>query len=270
MTSIRRLLAPNPGVFTGPGTNTYLVTSEDECLIIDPGPIIDVHRRTIVDALVGLQPQGVVVTHTHSDHAPLANPLASQLGVPAYGHAPGPGFDPDRRLRDNDRITFGTTSIEVLHTPGHADDHLCFLLDDLLFTGDHIKGGSSVMVEDMSPYLRSLERLLPLSLARLYPGHGDEIDDPHGTIAEYIEHRLDREREIVAAMVDGAGTVGAIVETVYHDVDRALHPLAASSVVAHLRKLREEGRADFDDDNLGGFEDHDGRWHTSVHWRHQP
>ena len=121
------------------------------------------------------------------------------------------------------------------------------------------------MVEDMSPYLRSLRRLEPLTLSRLYPGHGDEIDDPHRTIADYIAHRLDREREIVAAIEGGNETVGQVVATVYGDVDPALHPLAAFSVVAHLRKLREEGRAEFDD-NAPGFGDHERRWMSGIRW----
>lgn len=266
MTDVKRLLAPNPGVFTGPGTNTYLITSEDDCVIIDPGPIIDDHRRTILDAVADLQPRAVIVTHTHVDHAPMANPLAVEFDVPAYGYAPGPMFDPDRRLRDGDRIVFGRATLEVLYTPGHAEDHLCFQLDDVLFSGDHIKGGSSVMVEDMSPYLASLRRLQPLGLRKVYPGHGDEIDNPADIIEEYLEHRLEREGEIVAAIRGGAGTVGAIVEVVYHEVDRALHPLAAYSVVAHLRKLREEGRAGFADDKVDGFEDHANRWVMHVSW----
>ncbi len=270
MTTVRRLLAPNPGLFTGPGTNTYLISSEDDCLIVDPGPVIAVHRRAILEAVSDLQPRGVIVTHTHSDHAPLANPLAGLLDVPAYGYAPGPDFDPDRRLDDGDRLPFGRAELEILHTPGHADDHLCFVLGDALFTGDHIMGGSSVMVEDMSPYLRSLRRLQPLQLQRLYPGHGEEIDRPQEIISEYIAHRLAREAQIISAIEQGAQTVGDIVEVVYADVDQALHPLAAFSVVAHLRKLREEKRLDFHDDKLGGFEDHEARWQTEVEWQEAP
>ena len=162
-------------------------------------------------------------------------------------------------------MRFGRATLEVLHTPGHADDHLCFLLDEVLFTGDHIKGDSSVMVEDMSPYLRSLRRLQPLTLAKLYPGHGPEIAQPQETIAEYIAHRLEREGEIVSAIEEGGRSVGDVVERVYRDVDPALHPLAAFSVVAHLRKLREEGRVAFDD-KTSGFEDHGGRWVIPIRW----
>jgi len=241
MARVERLLAPNPGLYTGPGTNTYLIVSEDETLIVDPGPVEDSHRAVILQAVVDLQPVGVLVTHTHPDHAPMANPLAGALGVPAYGYAIGPEFDPDRTLTDGDRLGFGSDSLEVLHTPGHADDHLCFLLGDCLFTGDHIMGGSTVIVDKMGPYLRSLERLQGIELNRLYPGHGDAMDDPQAVVADYIEHRLARERQILRAIEDGATTVGEIVEQVYADVDEAYHRMAGRSVASHLSKSAEEG-----------------------------
>jgi glyoxylase-like metal-dependent hydrolase (beta-lactamase superfamily II) len=129
----------------------------------------------------------------------------------------------------------------VLATPGHSDDHLCFEVDRALFSGDHIIGGSSVMVEDLARYLESLRKLRPLDLERVYPGHGDEIERPAETIDWYIAHRLQREREIIAALEGGASTVAEVVEVVYADVDASLHPLAAISVAAHLRKLEEAG-----------------------------
>ena len=140
-------------------------------------------------------------------------------------------------------------ALEVIHTPGHTSNHLCYRLADdgagrsVVFTGDHIMGGSSVMVEDMGPYLSSLERIHHTGLDRLYPGHGDEMDQPDEVISWYLAHRLERERQIVDAIAGGANSIGAVVETVYADVDTALHPLAARSVVAHLRKLDAEGRA---------------------------
>ena len=237
---IERVLAPNPGVFTGPGTNTYLV-GDERLLIIDPGPIEVSHHQAILQA-VGTRPvDAVIVTHTHPDHAPLANPLARDLGVPAMGHEPGPEFDPDLRLADGDVVRSAEVEFRVVHTPGHSADHLCLLADGSLFTGDHIMGGSSVMVEDLVPYLQSLERLQTLELDRIYPGHGPEMDRPQEVISWYLAHRRQREREIVAAIRAGAGTVGAVLETVYDDVDRALHPLAARSVAAHLRKLVDDG-----------------------------
>lgn len=242
MVSVMRILAPNPGIFTGPGTNTYVAVSGGECVIIDPGPASDSHRRAILEAVEDRLARAVIVTHTHPDHAPLANPLAGRLDVPAYGHSSGPEFQPDRRLRDGDRVRFGGEVLEVLHTPGHSDDHLCFRVGETVFTGDHIMGGSTVMVEDMARYLRSLERLREWKMTRLLPGHGDQIDDPYRTVDEYTAHRLRRERQILEAVERGASGVEEIVEAVYHDVDRALHPLAARSAAAHLAKLRAEGR----------------------------
>ena len=244
VSAVLRLLAPNPGILTGPGTNTYVVVSEDECVVLDPGPIADSHRDAIRKALAGLQPRAVVVTHTHSDHAPLANPLAAELGIRSYGYVAGPGFDPDRILADGDRLRFGRTTMEVLHTPGHSADHLCFLVGDTLFTGDHIMGGSTVVVEEMTDYLRSLRRVGDLRPARLLPGHGHEIENAAEVVTEYLEHRMVREGQIVAAIRGGAPTVGAVVETVYSEVDPRLHPAAAVSVLAHVKKLAAEGEVD--------------------------
>ncbi len=236
---IERILAPNPGLFTGPGTNTYLV-GDDELVVIDPGPRDGSHRSAIEAAIGGRTVEAVIVTHTHPDHAPLANPLAKALGVPAIGYRPGPEFDPDRLLADGEAIEVGTDRLTAIHTPGHADDHLCFLSGGVLFTGDHIMGGSSVMIEHLAPYLASLERLQGFHLERLYPGHGPEIERPQEVISWYIAHRLQREAEIIASLEEGATTVSEVVERVYREVDPALHPLAARSVEAHLEKLVEE------------------------------
>lgn len=241
MVKIERVLAPNPGPFTGPGTNTWIVSLEGEALVIDPGPRIRSHEQAIMSALVGYRAVAVVVTHGHEDHAPVANPLASDLGVPAFGYGPAPDFDPDVRLIDGSEVGLGGDRLHVVATPGHSDDHLCFRLGRVLFSGDHIMGGSSVMVENLARYLDSLRKLIPLDLEHIYPGHGDEIDQPRETIDWYIAHRLQREAEIVAAMKGGAATVADIVEVVYAEVDSSLHPLAAISVAAHLRKLEEVG-----------------------------
>ena len=239
---IERVLAPNPGPATGPGTNTWLLESAGELVVIDPGPASETHFAAIVDAIGARSVTSVLVTHTHSDHAPLANPLGRELNVPVYGHSAGPDFDPDLRLSDGSRIPAGETVLEVLHTPGHSDDHLCFLAGRVLFTGDHIMGGSSVMVEDMSRYLQSLRRLQSVDLDRLLPGHGPEIGRPQEVISWYIAHRLQREQEVLDARVAGTIDIGEIVEIVYREVDPSLYPLAARSVAAHLRKLEDEGR----------------------------
>ncbi len=237
---IERVLAPNPGPFTGPGTNTWLLDT-GEVTIIDPGPIISRHRAAIEEAVSDRKVTSVMVTHTHPDHAPLANPLARHYEVPALGYGPGPEFVPDRVLTDGDIVELGEARMLVMHTPGHSADHLCFLIDRVLFSGDHIIGGSSVMIEDATAYMASLVRLQGIDLTRLLPGHGQELDQPREVINWYLAHRRQREEEIAAAIQGGATTLGEVVEIVYREVDPGLHPLAAISVMAHLRKLAHEG-----------------------------
>jgi glyoxylase-like metal-dependent hydrolase (beta-lactamase superfamily II) len=239
---IERILANNPGPFTGPGTNTWLVEDGGESVVIDPGPVDPAHSDRILERASGQRPVGVLVTHTHPDQAPKANPQASVMDVPAIGHAPGPDFDPDIVMDEGSGLVFGESTIDVIHTPGHAEDHLCFRIADVLFTGDHIMGGSSVMVEDMGSYMTSLEKLRGTGLKRLHPGHGDEMEDPDGVIDWYLAHRRQRHQEILDAIRSGASSTDDIVEVVYRDVDRALFPLAARSVRAHLRLLSAEGR----------------------------
>ena len=241
-TDITRVLAPNPSLHTGPGTNTWLVSVGDDLVIVDPGPPIDSHAEAIVAAVAGRPVTGIVVTHTHSDHAPLANPLASDLGTEVLGFAPGPDFEPDRLLADGDTVG----GLVTVHTPGHTPDHVCFLADDILFTGDHIMGGSTVMMEDLATYLESLRRLETMTLRRLHPGHGPIMDDPAAVIEHYITHRLERERQIVDAIASGCGTLGEVVQLVYAEVDSSLHPLAVNSVGAHVRKLVDDGAVHLD------------------------
>lgn len=239
--NLRRLLAPNPGPYTGPGTNTWVVASSGAAVVIDPGPRIPGHERAILEAVDGLEVSAVLVTHTHPDHAPAANPLATSLGVPALGAAPGPEFDPDRRLGDGDLLRFGTAEVVCLATPGHTPDSLSYRIGDVLFSGDHIMGGSTVVIEDLAAYMASLRRLLGIGLERICPGHGPVIDDPDALIAGYIAHREDRERQILGAIDGGAATLGDVVLHVYREVDPSLHPAAAVSVAAHLTKLSAEG-----------------------------
>jgi glyoxylase-like metal-dependent hydrolase (beta-lactamase superfamily II) len=246
---IDRVLANNPGPYTGPGTNTWVLDDGGgQVVVIDPGPVDSRHARAILELIGGRAPVAVLVTHTHSDHAPMANPLARDLEVPAVGHAPGPSFSPDLRLLDGARFEVGSETIEVIHTPGHADDHLCFQVGEVVFTGDHVMGGSSVMVDDMGRYLASLRRLQTRHMKRLLPGHGEEIDKPREVIDWYIAHRLQRHEEVFAAVAMGAGTIEEVVAVVYAGVDPALHPLAARSVAAHLGLLSEEGRIAWEGD----------------------
>ena len=249
--TVRTVLAPNPGPYTGPGTNTYVVVDDGEAVIIDPGPTIPEHELAIVDALGDDRPVAVVVTHTHPDHAPLANPLATRLGVPALGHAPGPEFRPDLRLADGDVVRFGGRELVAVHTPGHTADHLCFLLGDRLFTGDHIMEGSTVVIDDAAAYLRSLERVRDLGVEILEPGHGRRMVDAGRVVDEYLAHRRLRERQLFDAVARGARSIGELVEEVYPDVPPSLRPAATHQVGVQLRKLADEGLVVLGDEPLG-------------------
>jgi glyoxylase-like metal-dependent hydrolase (beta-lactamase superfamily II) len=252
MTAIELVLAPNPGPFTGPGTNTYLIESKGEALVLDPGPIIPVHLDAIRVALTGLIPVGVAVTHTHPDHAPAANGLGAELDVPVYGFAPGDGFEPTARLEDGFPIGFGANRLVAVHTPGHTSDHVCFRLGDYLFTGDHIIGGSTVIIEDAAAYMASLEKVAALAPARLYPGHGPQLPDARNVIAEYIAHRVQREQEVLTALRSGATTIDEIVDIVYAGLDPNLRMAAVFQVRSQLIKLRDEGWVVLGAGNAGG------------------
>ena len=184
---------------------------------------------------------GVVATHTHPDHAPLANPLAVELDVPVYGYEAGPEFQPDIRVADGDEIPFGLFALDAVHTPGHTPDHLCFLLGEVLFTGDHIMQGSTVVMEDAAAYLDSLYRVRDLAVEHIEPGHGAAMDDAGRVIDEYIEHRLMREGQIVDAVRSGASTVDDVIDVVYAEVPEALRPAAAHQLRVQLEKLIAEG-----------------------------
>ncbi len=243
--TLRRLLAPNPGIYTGPGTNTYVLEDSGEAVVLDPGPVIAEHMVEIVEALGGLRPVGVVVTHTHPDHAPMANPLAKRLDVPAYGHDDGPSFMADVRVRDGDVVRFGSAEMTAVHTPGHTPDHLCFLDADRLFTGDHIMGGSTVVIEDATAYMESLYRVRDLNAARIEPGHGPALDRAGSVIDEYIDHRLKREKQLLDAIAAGVSTPDGLVDLVYDAVPEALRRAARHQVVVQLVKLSDEGRVRF-------------------------
>jgi glyoxylase-like metal-dependent hydrolase (beta-lactamase superfamily II) len=250
---VRRLTAPNPGVMTGPGTNTYLV-GERELAVIDPGPESEPHLAALREA-VGARLRWILCTHTHLDHSPGARALAQATGAalagmpaPAHGRQ-DTGFAPDRVLRGGDALTVDGRVLRAVHTPGHASNHLCYLLEDaaLLFTGDHVMQGSTVVISppdgDMQAYLRSLEALLALPLARFAPGHGHPIDTPHEEVRRLIAHRLRREAKVAAALEAGGGTLEALVAAAYDDTPPRLHPIAQRSLHAHLIKLEREGRA---------------------------
>lgn len=248
---IERVLANNAGLFTGPGTNTWILDDGfGNVAIIDPGPVDYRHESALYDRIADRNVTGILVTHTHSDHAPLANPLARNLGVGTLGFSRGPGFEPDTILRDGTQVPVGRVALAVVYTPGHSDDHLCFRVGNVLFTGDHIMGGSSVMVEKMAAYLESLRKLQGTGLERLLPGHGREMDEPEKVIDWYLAHRLQRHQQIIESIERGATTTMEVVEDVYSDVDEDLYPLAERSVFAHLVLLSDQGRIALDQDDI--------------------
>ena len=256
---VRRLTCPNPGVMTGPGTNTYLVGLE-EVAVIDPGPDDDGHLDSIV-AAAGDRIRWIVVTHTHPDHSPGAEPLRKRLrpDVLVLGYEARDGFHPDAEIGDGHRIDGAEFTLRAVHTPGHAGNHLCYVLEEegLLFSGDHIMNGSTVVITppdgNMATYFASLDRVRSLGVTAIAPGHGALISDPVGKIDEYVAHRRQREEKVAAALAAAGGpvTVDELVPVVYADVDEARFPIARRSLWAHLRKLAEDGRAsssDVDDD----------------------
>lgn len=252
---VRRVTAPNPGVMTGPGTNTYLVGT-DAIAVIDPGPESEPHLAALLDAAKG-RVKWILCTHTHLDHSPGARALKQATGAQLLGHRAIPSdgrqdaaFAPDRALRDGDIVDCGGFRLRALATPGHASNHLCYLLESerWLFTGDHIMQGSTVVISppdgDMGAYLESLERLLSIELAVLAPGHGKLIHAPHDEVKKLIAHRLKRERKVIEAFGGrGPATIEDLLPRAYDDVSPGLHPIARRSLHAHLLKLERDGRA---------------------------
>jgi glyoxylase-like metal-dependent hydrolase (beta-lactamase superfamily II)/8-oxo-dGTP pyrophosphatase MutT (NUDIX family) len=255
---ILRVTAPNPGVMTGPGTNSYLVAdpSGGGWALVDPGPEDASHCQALLDAAGGALTQ-IFVTHTHKDHSPGALALQRATGAPVLGRrAPAQAghderFAPDVEPVHGQRFVLGpTTTLRVLHTPGHASNHLCFLLEQekTLFTGDQVMQGSTVVINppdgDMAAYLRALEALLDEDLDWFAPGHGFLVAEPKAVLRGLIAHRLRREAKVLQALrTHGPGDLAALVRPVYDDVPQALHPVAQRSLLAHLLKLRADGLA---------------------------
>ena len=244
---VRRIVANNPGRMTGPGTNTYLV-GIDEVIVVGPGPDDDAH----LDAILGCggdRIRWIVCTHTHPDHHPLTAKLARATGAEVLAYDSRDGLVVDRELRDGDVIEATEFRLRAVHTPGHASNHLCFLLEQeaTLFSGDHVMQGSTVVIAppdgDMAAYFSSLERVRGVRMRTMLPGHGDVIEDPTAAIDEYLVHRKAREAAVAAALESaGSATVDQLVTAVYTDVPEDRHPIARWSVWAHLRKLADEGR----------------------------
>lgn len=240
---IRSITAPNPGAFTLDGTRTYLLGST---VVIDPGPAIDSHVRAILDAMPAVEL--ILITHRHADHAPGAIPLKKATGARIF--APRGVLDDtqvDRRISGGERIDVEGTQLEVIPTPGHTNEHVCFLSSaGDLFTGDTILGSGTTAIfppdGSMRDYLRSLRLLRSRNPRRIHPAHGPTRDDAVTLIDEYIGHRLDREQQLLETLKGGATTIPQMRQVVYGDLDQRLQDAAEGQIRAHLIKLIDEQR----------------------------
>ena len=258
---VRRITAPNPGKMTGPGTNTYLV-GDSQVAVIDPGPAEPSHMQAILNA-VGDRLKWILVTHTHPDHSPGAKVLAEATGALLMGNIlpeddghQDNTFVPQQSFEHDQILDGGDFQLRALCTPGHVDNHLCFLVeqDRMLLTGDHIMHGSTVVIippfGDMKAYIESLELMLDYPIELLGPGHGLVMDRPQEEIKGLIAHRLRRESKVVERL-NGRGEISLMDLTplVYDDVDAGLHTLASYSLLAHLLKLEKEQRVSRSDES---------------------
>jgi len=239
---ILRVLAPNPGPFTLQGTNTWIVGARPS-LVIDPGPddpehVREVHRES--------EPVGaILLTHHHPDHAPGAALLADRSGAPVLAYRP---MANERKLAGGAIVPGGDAILRAVHTPGHTPDHLVFFEREsgALFTGDAVLGQGTSMIDppegDMAAYMRSLSIMLSLAPRVIFPGHGPAVWSAVEKLREYVDHRKDREKQVLAELEEGPRTAEELVPGIYSDYPQELYPAAARSVLAHLLKLAREGR----------------------------
>ncbi|MCR8924012.1 MBL fold metallo-hydrolase [Dasania sp. GY-MA-18] len=252
---VRRITAPNPGLMTGPGTNSYLIGTQ-QVAVIDPGPAEPSHIEAIIKACAG-KLKWIFVTHTHKDHSPAAQQLAQRTGAQLLGNLlpqddghQDLSFKPDHSLAHNQLFTSPEFSLRALHTPGHVGNHLCFLLEQegMLLAGDHIMQGSTVVIippyGDMQAYLASLQLLLNYPITTIAPAHGLLIEQPIAEIERLLQHRLARESKIIQALKTlQPASLEQLTAAVYSDVNSALHEVAQLSLWAHLLKLEKESVA---------------------------
>ena len=251
---IKKITANNGGIFTGKGTNTYLIGKEDITLI-DPGPNIPEHIDKILS--VGKNKiKRILVTHTHTDHSPAALPISKKLNIPMFGRLvdresqwEDETFIPDNVLSHGDEISTDEYSLEIIHTPGHASNHLCFYIKEIkcLLTGDHIMDGSTVVIAppdgNMTEYINSLRLLEDYEINYFAPGHGNIMKEPKKTINSIIRHRLSRESKVFRCVEKKQNSnIDQLLLLVYDDVPEMLHPIAKMSLLAHLIKLEEDGK----------------------------
>lgn len=263
---IRRVIANNPGPFTFTGTGTYIVGRDQPgagVAVIDPGPIDDAHLASLLEAVRGQTVSHILVTHTHRDHAPLARPFAEAVGAPILAARPpvrtvhasaaldeddDDAFRPDVALTGGERLVGDGWTIEALFTPGHASNHMAFVLEDenALFCGDHVMGWSTTVIAppdgDMADYMTSLDGVIARQFTTLWPTHGVPITNPAPFLSAYREHRLDREAQVLAQVQAGQARIADMVPVLYAAADSRLWPAASLSVWAHLIALQKAGR----------------------------
>lgn len=261
---VRRVVANNPGPFTFKGTNTYIV-GRGRVAVIDPGPDDEAHRRALLEAVRGERVTHILITHTHKDHTGSVAALKALTGAPVLACAPcgasrgirdageagrvfvDEGLKPDEPLADGAMVRGEGWTLEAIHTPGHAPDHLCFALvgKRTVFSGDHVMGWNTTVVAPpegrMADYLASLERLLERNDRLFLPGHGERIESPQRVVKAYIMHRKWRESAILACLADDCRTIPQIVARIYAGLETSLVGAAALSVLAHLEHLIERG-----------------------------
>ena len=269
MPGLTRIIAPNPSPMTYWGTNTYIVGGDD-VVVIDPGPDEPAHLSALLTALAGRRVVHILVTHSHVDHSALCTRLAAHTGanVLAFGESLAGrsavmknlvkqglttggegvdhGFQPDVRLADGAIIAGGWGDISAIHTPGHMANHMCFAWQDQIFTGDHIMGWASSLISppdgDVTAFMQSCDRLRGFQAMQYLPGHGAPIEHPTARLDWIVQHRHDREAQIRAALNAGHSTIGALTDSIYHDLDILLRPAAQRNVFAHLIDLSGRGQ----------------------------
>jgi glyoxylase-like metal-dependent hydrolase (beta-lactamase superfamily II) len=259
---IRRVIAENPSPFTFHGTGTYILGTGNVA-VIDPGPADEKHIAAILKALTGERISHILVTHTHMDHSPGCRLLKEHCDAPTYAYGPhGAGkleqgipveeggdmdFRPDELARHGDMISGGDWSVECVYTPGHTSNHLCYQLREgkALFTGDHVMGWSTSIISppdgDMQAYMASLELLLHRDDAVYWPTHGPSIDAPKPHVEAFIEHRLDRERQIFDCIDGAIHQIVEMVPVMYKELPEFMYPAAARSVLASVEYMVNRG-----------------------------